>query len=198
MGKYQIILADPPWPYADKGIRGGVKKHYGTKLSMGDFEMLRIGDLAAENCAMFLWVTGPFMLEGIRLLGKWGFTYKNISFVWVKKNTKSDSLFWGTGHYTRANAEYVLFGIKGKMKRESAGVHSIIMSPVGRHSSKPIELYDKIDALFGDVPRLELFARNEKEGWDQTGLEYDGKDVREYIRETISSRMGIGVLKRRT
>jgi N6-adenosine-specific RNA methylase IME4 len=104
-----------------------------------------------------------------------GFTYKTAAFVWVKKNKVSDSLFWGMGAYTRANAEVCLLGISEKTKAKeiikSHAVHQIIESKVRKHSEKPHEARDRIVELLGDVSRIELFARQESEGWDCWGNE---------------------------
>jgi len=197
MGKFNVILSDCPWQYDDKAGKRGADKHYAT-LSMKELMFLRVGDLAAENCAHFMWVTGPFMLEGIRLLRAWGFRYRNIAFTWIKTNRKSGTLFTGMGHYTRSNPEFVLLGIKGKMERKSASVHSVIMAPMISHSAKPPEIRDRIVELFGDVPRLEMFARAPWEGWEQTGLELDNLDVREYIEKVAPARKGLSVFGKRT
>lgn len=192
-----MILSDCPWSYSDKGGKRGADHHYAT-LSMRDLMLLRVGDLAAENCAHFLWVTGPFMLNGIRLLQNWGFDYKGVVFVWVKTNSKSGGLFTGMGHYSRSNCEFVLLGLKGKLERKSASVHSVVMSPMIRHSAKPPEVRNRIVDLFGDIPRVEIFARDKCPGWDQTGLELDEKDIRDYIEEAAPARSGLSVLKKRT
>jgi len=180
--KYNVILSDCPWQYADRAGSRGVENHYRT-MSNKDLMHLRVGDLAAEDSVHFLWVTGPFMLTGIRLLQAWGFTYKGVAFTWVKKNKKADTFFTGMGHYTRSNAEFVLIGTRGRLERKSRSVHSIVVAPVMKHSAKPEDVRDRIVELYGDVPRLEIFARSKCEGWDQTGLELDGKDVRDFIDE---------------
>jgi N6-adenosine-specific RNA methylase IME4 len=105
------------------------------------------------------------------LIASWGFEYKTVAFTWVKKNKKSDSWFWGMGNWTRANAEVCLLATKGKPKRISAAVHSIISTPVRKHSQKPDEARDRIVQLLGDLPRIELFAREETAGWDVWGDE---------------------------
>jgi len=99
----------------------------------------------------------------------------------LKKNKKSDSLFWGCGHYTRSNSELCLLAIKGKpLKRLNRDIHSVIYSPIQEHSEKPSEVRNKIVRLFGDLPRIELFARPPKDrlfedesykGWDVWGNE---------------------------
>ena len=181
---YRIIYADPPWSYRDKaaaGKRGASFKY--ECLSIDDIETFgingrRVSEMASENSALFLWSTGPMMNEARRVLGAWGFAYKNIAFTWIKR-TKHDKLHWGMGNYTRSNPEFCLLGIRGKMERLSASVHSVIEAPVGRHSAKPPETRDRIVQLFGDLPRIELFARERALGWDADGLEL--KATHEYI-----------------
>lgn len=100
--------------------------------------------------------------------------YKTVAFVWVKLNRKSDSLFWGMGHWTRANAEFCLLATRGNPKRQSARVHQIILSHIQEHSRKPAETRDRIVQLMGDLPRIELFARESVPGWDVWGNEAPG------------------------
>jgi len=195
--KFNILVLDPPWQYSDKAGDRGAEARYAT-MSFRELSELRVSALADDNCACFLWVTGPFMMDGLRLLKMWGFQYKNVCFTWIKKNKKSDTLFTGMGHYSRSNAEFVLLGMKGKLDRESKSVHSVVMAPVGEHSAKPAQVMDRIVDLFGDLPRLEIFARNKTPGWEQTGLELDGMDVRDYIESVAPVRKGLAALKRRT
>lgn len=123
----------------------------------------------------FLWATFPNIAEGIRVLEAWGFQYKTAAFVWVKKNAKSGTNFWGMGAYTRANAEVCLLGVspgfKAKERIRSHKVHQIIEAPFEGHSKKPDETRRRIVELLGDVPRLEMFARQRAEGWDAWGNE---------------------------
>lgn len=78
----------------------------------------------------------------------------------------------GMGYYTRANAEYCLLATKGKnLERKSHAVHSVIMSHIEEHSKKPHEVRERIVELFGDLPRIELFAREHAKGWDCWGNE---------------------------
>ena len=80
-------------------------------------------------------------------------------------------MFWGLGFWTRSNPEICLLAVKGKPKRVSASVHSVIQAPIEQHSKKPAETRDRIVQLMGDVPRVELFARQTAEGWDCWGNE---------------------------
>ena len=109
------------------------------------------------------------------MLEAWGFTYKTAAFIWVKKNRKSGGNIWGMGAYTRANAEVCLLGVSPDFKAgeliRSHRVHQIIEAPVEAHSKKPDEARRRIVELLGDVPRIELFARQRAEGWDAWGDE---------------------------
>ena len=133
---------------------------------------LPVNDLAAENAVLIMWATFPNLPLALATIEAWGFTYKTCAFTWVKQNRKSPSLFWGMGYYTRSNAEVCLLAVKGRpLARYSHKVHSVILSPVETHSKKPDETRDRIVELFGDLPRIELFARQRAEGWDCWGNE---------------------------
>ena len=121
----------------------------------------------------FLWATFPQLPEALRLIEAWGFTYKSVAFVWLKKNRRADSWFYGLGFWTRGNAEICLLATRGHPKRQAANVHQFIISPIEHHSKKPDEARDKIVALMGDLPRVELFARQTPPGWDVWGNEVE-------------------------
>jgi len=182
MKKHNIILADPPWAYRDKccaGNRGAAFKY--PVMSIEEIKSLDVQKLADENCALFLWTTGPMMPEAIKVIKAWDFDYKTIAFTWIKLNKKSSSLFWGMGNYTRANPEYCLLGLKGRLERKSASVHSVIESKKGEHSQKPDEVYNRIRKLYGDIPSAELFARKTVAGWSVYGYESSGHDIRKLL-----------------
>lgn len=195
-GPYDVIYADPPWPYDDARCVGkqGVANQYET-LSPEDLAALRIP--AAKDCALFLWATWPRLPLALETMKSWGFEYKSIAFVWVKLNPKEKpegsealngpmivqggkwfSTFYGLGRWTRGNTEMVLLGIKGKPHRVDPSVYQLLHEeePIyeqrARHSAKPPVVRDKIVKLMGDCPRLEMFARGEiGGGWDHWGLE---------------------------
>ena len=173
--KYNIIYADPPWEYrtySKKGKGRSAESHYPT-MSIEQIKALPVSELAAPDCALFMWITFPCLYEALEVIEAWGFSYKTVAFVWVKQNRKADSLFWGMGYWTRANAELCIMATKGHPKRESSSVHQIIMSHVEEHSKKPDEARSRIVQLVGDLPRIELFARQSPEGWDVWGNEVD-------------------------
>ena len=173
--KYKIIYADPPWKYkvySDKGLGRSAESHYST-MTTDEICALPIEKLADRDCVLLMWVTMPCLMDGFRVLEAWGFTYKTVAFVWVKQNKKADSLFWGMGHWTRSNSEFCILATRGKPKRVSSSVHQVILSHIERHSKKPQEARERIVQLIGDVPRVELFAREKHDGWDVWGNEVE-------------------------
>lgn len=177
--KYKIIYADPAWKfenYSDKWHKNRKESRWVENvyscMTFEDMCKLPVKNISYKDSICLMWVTFPKLKEGIALLEIWGFEYKTNVFTWIKKNKKSDSLFWGMGYYTRANAEICILGTKGKvLPRLSHKVHSVIISKIREHSRKPEEARNKIVELFGDLPRIELFARTRTEGWDAWGNE---------------------------
>ena len=97
MKKYSIIYADPPWAYrtySKKGQGRSAESHYPT-MCIEDIKALPVGELAAKDCALFLWITFPCLCEALEVLTAWGFSYKTVAFVWVKQNRRNDDLFTG-------------------------------------------------------------------------------------------------------
>jgi site-specific DNA-methyltransferase (adenine-specific) len=175
--KYNIIYADPPWSYRDKRDKhtrlcGGASVHYKT-MDIGDIKRLPIAHIADENCMLFLWATFPNLSEALEVIKAWGFKYKTLGFSWIKTNPKNGKPFFGIGYYTKSNCEVCLIGVKGKPIKKSNSISSVIISPREKHSKKPDVVRDKIVELCGDVPRIELFARERKDGWDAFGNEID-------------------------
>ena len=170
--KYNIIYADPAWSYLDKSLnRGGAARHYKT-MSNNEIKNLSIQNITSKDCILFIWATFPKIQEALEVINAWGFTYKTNGFTWIKKNKKQiNTNFWGMGRWTRSNAEICLIGTKGNPKRINAGIHSVIETPIERHSKKPDIVRDKIVELVGDLPRIELFARETADGWDSWGNE---------------------------
>lgn len=170
--KYQVIYTDPPWDYQQCRLSGSAKKHYPT-MRIEELCALPVAEIADRDCALFLWATFPQLPEALRLIQAWGFMYKTVAFVWLKQNRKALTWFYGLGFWTRSNAEICLLATKGHPKRQSAGIHQLVISPVEQHSKKPDEVREKIAALMGDVPRIELFARQQTPGWDVWGNEVE-------------------------
>ncbi len=169
--RFQIVLADPPWSYNDKAHAGqrGVEYHYDS-MELPDIKGLPIPKLAAPDSVLYLWATPPMLKEAFAVMEAWGYKYKTVAFVWVK-TTKLGKLAWGMGNYSRANAEVVLIGVKGKgVPVLNHGVHQVVRAERGKHSSKPDEVQERIERLHGpDVSRVELFARRRRKGWSAWG-----------------------------
>ncbi|MBO6333634.1 MAG: MT-A70 family methyltransferase [Coprococcus phoceensis] len=183
--KYNIIYADPPWTYrvySSKGNGRSAASHYPV-MELEAIKALPVEQLAEKDCTLFLWVTFPNLRESFEVIESWGFTFKTVAFVWIKRNRKSDSLFWGMGYWTRANAEICLLATKGAPKRQSAGVHQVILSHIEEHSKKPAEARERIVELLGDLPRIELFARQKSPGWDVWGNEVESSLDMEKLQE---------------
>lgn len=172
--RYDVIYADPPWrylTYSEKGKNRSAERHYPTMAKV-DIQNLPVKRISAKDSVLFLWVTAPCLIEGLELIKTWGFTYKTVAFTWVKQNKRNDKPFMGLGYYTRANAEYCLIATKGKvLKRQSRSVSSVIISHIDRHSKKPDEVRKRIVELYGERPRIELFAREKADGWGCFGNE---------------------------
>lgn len=172
--KYNIIYADPAWNYNDKRtgkkMSGGAGNHYNT-MKIEDIKKLPIKEISEENCMLFMWVTFPNLQEGLDTIKEWGFKYKTLGFSWIKTNKNNGKPFFGIGYYTKSNCEVCLIGVKGKPIKQSDYVSSVIISPREEHSKKPDEVRNKIVELCGNVPRIELFARQSVEGWDCWGNE---------------------------
>jgi len=152
-------------------------------MNIEDIKNLPIHKLADDDCILFMWVTMPKLNEVFDVIKAWGFEYKTVGFVWVKKNKIKDTPFMGMGRWSRANAELCLLATKGKPKRISASIHqiidtldddsSVLYSPIEQHSKKPDIVRDKIIELCGDLPKVELFARQKVEGWNAWGNEIE-------------------------
>jgi len=170
--KYEIIYADPPWKYKDTASSG--KRGASFKYDVQDHEWicsLPVKNITANDCVLFMWVTMPQLPNVFEVIKAWGFEYKTCGFTWVKKNKIKDSWFMGMGNWTRSNSELCLLSVKGKPKRMDASVLSVVDTPIEKHSKKPNVVKDRIVQLCGDLPRIELFARQKTKGWDVWGNE---------------------------
>jgi len=188
---YNIIYADPPWSYTrtiGNGVlnRGNGKVHYAS-MSVYDIQALGydIRRITRKNSALLLWATMPCLPDAIRVMEAWGFKYKTCWATWVKTNKAGDKPFFGVGYYTRSNAELCLLGVKGKIASfknlvegevrdgNPNALGSICIEQPREHSRKPATVRNNIVTFFGDVPRLELFAREQTPGWSVLGNQSD-------------------------
>ena len=172
---YEIIYADPPWHYAKRNTNttfgGGVTDKYPT-MSLEEICSLPVKDMAADNAMLFIWTTMPYLMRTNQVIESWGFEYVTCAFTWVKTNPSAGTIFKGVGNYTKHNAELCLLARRGRpLTRANRDVSQIVISPRREHSRKPDSVRSDIVRLFGDRPRIELFARNSTAGWDTWGNE---------------------------
>jgi N6-adenosine-specific RNA methylase IME4 len=171
--RYGVIYADPPWSFrawSFKGTGRSAISHYDC-LDFPALAALPVAELAADNCALFLWTTDPFLPRALELIRAWGFEYKTVGFYWVKLNAaaKHDAdYFVGMGYWTRANPELCLLATRGKPPRQAKNVRRLVVERRREHSRKPDCVRERIERLVPG-PYVELFARETKEGWDCWG-----------------------------
>ena len=174
--KYGVIYADPPWSFRNWSVRGTGRNaisHYDC-LDFSALAALPVSDLAADNCALFLWAT--LLPRAIDLIQAWGFEYKTVAFYWMKLNARAKheaDFFTGLGYWTRANPEQCLLATRGHPTRLAKDVKRLVIEKRREHSRKPDCVRERIERLVAG-PYLELFARETKPGWhcwgNQAGL----------------------------
>lgn len=175
--KYEIIYCDPPWKYNNRMVgytwdnhekwrdTGAAIDHYPT-MTLKEMLKLNIADFCADDCLMFMWTTGPFMGESIDLLRGWGFEYKTVGFVWDKDVNLP-------GYYTMSRNEFCIIGKKGRIPkpRGARNIRQYYQEKRNKHSAKPYEFRERIEKMFPDQLKLEMFARVKSHGWDIWGNE---------------------------
>lgn len=180
--RYKLIYVDPAWEYygdPDKPQAAG--KHYNT-MTLDEMVELPVRQLIDGKGVVFMWATGPKLADAIDLLRAWGFHYRCIAYVWIK-TTKDGKIIEGQGvrpSFVKQLDEVVIVGSTEPRGRtlpiltESQGQNIFAPRPNDEHSRKPEEARWRIDELYGDIPKIELFARCHYPGWDAWGLEADG------------------------
>lgn len=164
--RYGVILADPPWrfePYSrETGMDRAADNHYPT-MTIADIKALDVP--AADDCILFLWATGAMLPEALETMADWGFEYKT-NFVWEKDRI-------GTGYWNRNKHELLLIGTKGDVPAPAPGdqFDSVFPAPVGPHSRKPERAAEMVEAMFPNLPKLEMFSRRARPNWDSWGAE---------------------------
>lgn len=161
--KPEIILADPPWCYnfAPSASRK-IENQYPT---MDELDICRYEFPCADNAVLYLWATAPKLPLAVRVMEAWGFTYKSCA-VWNKVRV-------GMGYWFRGVHELLLVGVKGHYSPPAPAdrVPSIFTEVRGQHSAKPLCVYEMIERSFPSAPKLELFARFRRPGWEAMGNE---------------------------
>lgn len=178
--KYSIIYADPPWQFSNNKTGGSLKSSAESKYmttSIEDLKAMDVNALAADDALLVMWWVGSMPQEAIDLVNAWGFTLKNMNGIVWNKLTANNNPHFGMGFYTRAGSESCLIATKGKFKPASRSVRAVFRAEeqiqfegkVLRHSEKPKQVRELIIELAGDLPRLEMFNRDDS--WDVFGNE---------------------------
>jgi N6-adenosine-specific RNA methylase IME4 len=191
--KYGVILADPPWTfatYSSKGKGRSAEAHYDC-MSLDDIKALPVTEWAAHDAALYLWTTAPHLANSLTVMSAWGFTYKS-NFVWTKERI-------GTGYWARNRHEHLLIGARGSKVcprfNGIAPVDSVIEGQQRQHSQKPDRAIEIIERYHPGVPKLEMFARERRPGWDAWGNEVGLLDAGPVAtRRWASEGDGVGVL----
>ncbi len=172
--RFQVILADPPWSYNEKNVQAAPdnpKLHHYSTLPLEVLRQLPIQSITSKDALFWLWSTKDFRCEAESLLRHWGFKYAT-EYIWIKRSKKGNTYF-GCGHYNRICHEYLLLGVKGRLRPLNAkNEPSIFIGRTDRHSKKPHEA----DALIArniqqDWTKIELFSRRRMTGWSVWGNE---------------------------
>lgn len=195
VGRYDIVYADPPWPYYGSTTKNAAAgKHYDL-MSAEEINAMPVRHLfrggrgrgsTGGGGALFLWATCPKLHLAVDAIRAWGLHYRGVAFVWTKTRKGAGS---GIGAVigaqgvpptaTKPTAELCLLATLAPTGRPfpllDAAVRQDVFAPRGRHSAKPPEVRDRILRLYGDRPRIELFARESVVGWDRWGLEAPGE-----------------------
>jgi N6-adenosine-specific RNA methylase IME4 len=175
-------MIDPPWRWSARGKNGDAKAPPYKTQPLEWLKGLEIPDLLdPTGAAVGLWVVDPMLPQALELATAWKLRFSSVLFYWAKTNPRhaafgaaSSSSTWhmGTGYGTRANPEQCWLFFYGRgLKRQAADVRRLIVEPVGAHSAKPDVAYARVERLFGDVPRADIFARRLREGWAVWGNE---------------------------
>jgi len=181
-GAYSCVAADPPWyfrPYTGAISDRDPRQHYAV-LTAPELQALPVSELAGRDAHLFLWTTGPCLPQAFDLIKAWGFRYSGVAFTWIKFKRKyavgqlrflptaEADLHVGLGFTTRKNSEICLLARRGNARRIAKNVREVIMAPVREHSRKPDEFFSRVEAYCAG-PRVELFAREARAGWDAWG-----------------------------
>lgn len=186
-GHFGAILADPPWGFnlwwggrtnkTPAGVPSRATVPHYAVMKEPELNALPVGDLAADDCVLFLWTCWPVLEWSMRTISAWGFTFKTCGFCWVKAHAGQIDMFrddfdphMTLGYWTRSNSEVCLLATKGNPKRRDAGIKQAIIEPRRAHSRKPDCVHERIERLVAG-PYLELFARQSRPGWTTWGNE---------------------------
>ncbi len=171
--KYSIIYADPPWDYKGQlqhtgtggKESGGAIRHYPT-VQVSEMKTWDVASISEEDCLLFMWSSSPHLDQAIQLGKAWGFRWATVAFVWDKQRPNP-------GFYTMSQCELCLVFRRGKIPkpRGARNIRQLVQVKRTRHSEKPDAVRERIEKMFPQQSKIELFARKRYPDWDAWGLE---------------------------
>ncbi len=175
--QFDVILIDPPWKYSkrsNKNTKFGLGASQQDLLTTKEMKAYPVANIAKPECLLFMWTTMPMLKEAIEIMEAWGFEYKTNAFSWVKVNKLDKNPVFGIGFYTKSNVELCLLGSRGEkaIKPRNNDVSSVILHPPTEFAHKPTEVMERIDRMYPDLQKVELFAKEKWTGPGWTQLEY--------------------------
>ena len=172
---FRVIVADPPWKFGNRAYQDNGRPpieadaHYPV-MTTKEICALPVREKADKDSALLMWTTDAHLPDALEVMKAWGFEYRTVAFVWLKQyHTGTPCVL--VAPWTLKSTELCLLGVRGSPKRAAKNIRALIAAERTRHSKKPDEAMERIEALFGDVPRLELFARRKRHGWASWGNE---------------------------
>ena len=160
---YPVIYVDPPWRYEHSETESRAIENQYPTMSLDEIKALDINSITTDDCIMFMWATSPKLAESLEVIAAWGFSYRTCA-VWDKQKI-------GMGYYFRQQHELLLVAVKGSppTPKPENRPSSVLSYPRGKHSAKPVEVYEIIEAMYPEMPKLEMFSRNPRAGWGSWG-----------------------------
>jgi N6-adenosine-specific RNA methylase IME4 len=175
--RYDIVYLDPPWYYYGSPVKdAAAAKHY-PLMTVEQLAQIDVRSILSKSAAVFMWATCPRLDFALQLIEAWGLHYRGVAYVWVKTNAKG-AIIAGQGvppTFTKPTTELLLAATTKPTGRPfpilDFAQSQVVLSQRGVHSEKPAVFRERIEALCGDRPRIELFARSRTPGWDAWGAE---------------------------
>ncbi len=167
VGPFRVIVADFPWPYDNSDQHDGSRGHIpypAMSIEQGLAMADELEKLAHEDgCVLAFWVTNAFIPEAVAMVQAWGFSWRTM-FTWDKQRD-------GIGTWGRGRTEHLIIAERGEIEAHTLNeVSTLLSAPRREHSRKPdeaMEIFEK----HCPGPRLEMFAREPRDGWASWGAE---------------------------
>ena len=190
--RFDIILLDPPWKYARRSNRKtkfGLGSSQEDMLSVKEMLSLPVANIAKPEALLFMWTTMPMLHDALTIMEAWGFEYKTTAFTWIKVNKLDRKPTFGIGYYTKSNAELCLLGGRGEhaIKPRNNDVSSVILSPPIEFSHKPEEVYQRIDRMYPDLQKVELFAKTPHKVPNWSQMKYSNPSKTQFEQDQIKA-----------